>query len=81
MADVDGDGDLDVASANERGHRLTVYYQTSPGRFDEEPSLILGDSATTPTPRSIVARDIDGDGEVDLGLAHARGVAIFFAGH
>ena len=82
VADVDGDGDLDVASANERGHRLTVYYQTSPGRFDEEPSLILGDPATgTRWPRSLVARDIDGDGEVDVASANQGGVEIFFAGH
>ncbi len=64
-ADLDGDGDLDLASANFEGHDLTIFFQDGPRSFDPSP-LVLGDSMTTVNPYSVAAADLDGDGDQDL---------------
>ncbi len=72
VVDLDGDSDLDLASANSVGNNLTVFWQTSTGAFDPEPAY-LGGSATTPIPRAIIAFDVDGDGDLDLASANVTG--------
>ncbi|NOT31869.1 MAG: hypothetical protein HOP15_15595 [Planctomycetes bacterium] len=78
-ADLDGDGDLDLASANQVGDNLTVFFQTSPGSFAAAP-LTLGDSATTDGPTTVAAADLDGDGDLDLVSANRDGndLTVFF---
>ena len=66
VADLDGDGDLDLISANRGGGNATVFFQTEPGAFDPTP-VVLGDPLTTVLPGSLVAADLDGDGRVDDG--------------
>jgi hypothetical protein len=73
MADLDGDGDLDLlASAIASTHNLTVFFQVSPGSFSAAP-LALGDPGTT-RPGSIVVADLDVDGDQDLAFGHQQGL-------
>jgi hypothetical protein len=78
-ADLDGDGDLDLASSNGGPDNLTVFFQRSPGSFDPYP-LVLGGLPTTNGPRSIVAEDLDGDGALDLVSANenSNDLTVFF---
>ncbi len=77
-ADLDGDGDLDLVSANEVSDDVTVFFQSAPGRFDLAP-LVLGGAGTTDAPRSVAIADADGDGDPDLVLASsgAQGLKLF----
>jgi hypothetical protein len=78
-ADLDGDGDQDLVSANAQGNDLAVFYQTKPGRFEEKPEA-LGSQASTPAPLAVAAADLDGDGKIDLVSANSLGddLTIFF---
>jgi hypothetical protein len=67
-ADLDGDGDLDLCSANWGGTTLSVFFQISPGVFSEIPRIV--GNAPFPLsqqrPQSVAAADVDGDGDLDL---------------
>jgi hypothetical protein len=63
--DLDGDGDLDLASANGESGNLTVFFQSSPGSFATLP-LVVGGPGTTVLPFSLALSDLDGDGDQDL---------------
>ncbi|MCI0588938.1 MAG: VCBS repeat-containing protein, partial [Planctomycetes bacterium] len=71
-ADLDGNGHLDLASANGGGSNLTVFFQESP-RIYASPPLILGGPGTTDGPSSLVAADLNGDGQLDLASANGGG--------
>jgi hypothetical protein len=65
-ADFDGDGDLDVAVANEGQNQL---FLNEAGRLVEAPaSLPRRDDES----REIKATDVDGDGDLDLAVANVR---------
>jgi hypothetical protein len=79
--DVDGDGLLDLVSANGDpllddpdvvSDNVTVFLQRPAGRFASDPDVVLGGPAQTRRPQSVVAADLDGDGRLDIATANMR---------
>ena len=68
VADLDRDGDLDIAGASPAGVRR--YINQGSGRFAE--GAVVG----SPGSSSVAARDLDGDGDVDLAQGTATGVTV-----
>jgi hypothetical protein len=60
-ADLDGDRDLDLASANETSGDVSVILNNGNGRFASSVSYPAGNS-----PRALAAADLDGDGRPEL---------------
>src|SRR5262249_37603723 len=67
-ADLDEDGVLDLAVADNGGNEASVLLGRGDGTF--KPRVAY---ATATTPKSVVARDFDRDGHVDLALAAFNG--------
>ena len=65
-ADLNGDGALDLVSANEGSDNLTVFFQDpgDPGSFTEPTAI--GGPGITDLARSVTAADLNGDGALDL---------------
>jgi len=63
--DLDGDGDLDMVSANWSAQVVSVYLGNETGVFVPSAGYKSGDGAMT-----VLCRDFDGDGDVDLVLAN-----------
>ncbi|MCH8964136.1 MAG: VCBS repeat-containing protein [Planctomycetes bacterium] len=64
LGDVDGDGDLDFATANLDPSNVSVFRNNGDGTF--------GDEVTYPLvlPESVAFGDLDGDGDLDLIIAN-----------
>ena len=62
-ADVDGDGDLDVLSAS-AGDDKVAWYENTDGQGSFAPQEVI--STLGSFPRSVVASDVDGDGDLDV---------------
>jgi FG-GAP-like repeat/RTX calcium-binding nonapeptide repeat (4 copies) len=67
-ADLDGDGDLDVVTANRGDNTLSVLRNNGDGTFATPTQLAVGDN-----PTDVVAGDLDGDGDLDLANSNFRG--------
>ncbi len=64
-ADLDGDGDLDLATANRNDRKVSVLLNNGNGKFSSSTSY-----SVDYWPHSIVASDLDRDGDVDLATAN-----------
>ena len=69
-ADLDGDLDLDIVSANAESDNLTVFFQQGGGVFQ---ALLVGDFGITAGPRSVAVADLGGDENPDLVSANFLG--------
>ncbi len=65
-ADFDGDGDNDLAVANERSDNVSVLLNNGDGTFAPKVDYLAGDG-----PQSIFSGDLDADGDSDLAVANA----------
>ena len=65
LGDVDGDGDLDLLTANIIGNTVSVRLNNGAGTFAGGSTVAVG---TTPT--SVVLGDVDGDGDLDFVTAN-----------
>ena len=63
-ADLDGDGDLDLAVTNEGADNVSVFKNYGDGTF--QPKL---DYSAGGVPASVFSADLDGDGDLDLAVA------------
>ena len=61
VADVDGDGDLDLLTANTGSDNVSVSFNDGLGTYSGRRNVAVGRG-----PTSIVAGDVDGDGDLDL---------------
>src|SRR4030042_5996724 len=65
MADFNGDGKTDLATANSDGDNVSILLGNGAGAFQAAVNSAVGD-----TPRSVTAADFDGDGNSDLAVAN-----------
>lgn len=75
IADLDGDGDLDVAAANSC-MRTAWYPNDGSGGFPTQMSLSSGSGGSCPGTVTLVAGDLDGDGDIDLAFGTSKVTAI-----
>ncbi len=61
LADVDGDGDLDLLAANETDNTVSVRLNDGTGTFAGGPDVAVGNG-----PVDVAVGDVDGDGDLDL---------------
>jgi len=64
-ADLDGDGDIDLATANTDANSVSILLNNGDSTFDYDADYTVGDG-----PRSIVAADLDNDDDVDIATAN-----------
>lgn len=74
VADVDGDGDLDVVAACDvvlqAGRQSRIAWFENDGNEQFTPHTV---STSVTSPRAIVATDVDGDGDTDFVIADVNG--------
>jgi len=67
VADVDGDGKLDIITADRGNNLVSVYHNScTPGSITSNDFATRVDFATGGGPQGIEVRDLDGDGKPDL---------------
>jgi hypothetical protein len=70
-ADLDGDGDLDLATANIGSSDVTLFLNDGRGAFPARETMDVGDQ-----PLVLVACDLDGTGGLDLATANIAGDSV-----
>jgi hypothetical protein len=70
VADLDDDGDLDLAVISEGTSALLLFEQLAPGHFTLVPEVV-GGSTVMSAPGRLRIEDVDGDGDPDLVLVDA----------
>ncbi|MGI4875831.1 MAG: beta strand repeat-containing protein [Janthinobacterium lividum] len=76
LGDLNGDGALDLLTANLTGNSVSVRFNDGTGTFTgtTDVSLITSGS-TNPQPQSVAVGDVDGDGDLDFVTANNNGGA------
>ena len=64
-ADVNGDGHLDLITANAVGQSVSVFLNDGSGNFNQRVDTATGANTN---PQALVAKDFDGDGRVDVAV-------------
>ena len=78
-ADLNGDGRLDVASANRESDDLAVFFQPAGGFVDAVAAdLVVGDPVSTDGPQSLACADVNGDGYPEIGFANSESLNRLF---
>jgi hypothetical protein len=77
IADLDGDGKLDLAVAARGSNQVFLFRGRGGGAFDAGRPLVGG-----PGPAAVAIADLDGDGKLDLAAANLEGdlVSLWFGG-
>jgi len=68
VADLNGDGKLDLVTSNLQSHDLSVLINNGDGTFAAATSIPAGTN-----PQSVVAADMNGDGKLDLVVPNGSG--------
>ena len=77
LGDLNGDGRLDIVSANPDSNSLTILINTSLFPYSS-PTFMGAQSIAVPgTPRFIALGDLDHDGQLDLVASTSTGVHVF----
>jgi hypothetical protein len=66
LDDIDGNGRLDIVTANARSDDVSILFGNEDGSFEEVHAFPVADE-----PRSVALGDIDGDGRLDIVTANA----------
>ena len=77
IADIDGDGKLDIIASNWNGSTISIFRNTSTvGSLTTSSFAARLDLATGAEPFNISCQDLDGDGKTDIAVGNAGGSAI-----
>lgn len=68
IGDLDGDGWLDIVTANVSTNDISVLANNGDGTFGRETFYVVGDH-----PQAVEGADLDGDGDLDLIVANSSG--------
>jgi hypothetical protein len=66
-ADLDGDGDLDLAASNRASNTVALYQNVGGGSFPTIDTVTVGSA-----PFAVTTSDLDGDGDIDLATVNAQ---------
>ncbi len=66
VADIDGDGDLDLLTANQSGDSFTILYNNGQGGFANKREIALPEGQRAPV--TIAADDFNNDGLIDIAV-------------
>ena len=69
-ADLNGDGAVDLIAANQVADELAILFQAAEGDFAQRPLLTVGNDSVTRKPETVIAADLDRDGDLDLASAN-----------
>ena len=72
VADLDADGDLDLAVVSPLSNRLNLLLQRGDSSFAAQGHNLFGSGSDTRGASQVISADLDGDGRVDLATANVE---------
>ena len=76
LGDLDGDGDLDLASTSETTGAVSLRFNNGSGTFAPPPVPANGEVAVGSSPVALALGDVDADGDLDLVSGGPAGLAV-----